>query len=956
MKRFSPTRALALPLLAASLAVLPLRAQDADIALLPVEQIQARASSYTPLDISGAANMDFQDDAAGNGRGGWTDQGANSLAGFPTGRQIFEGIPFQISATRGHQVLVLRGQSKEQLPTRAEIAINQKGAALYVLHTSAWTSERPAAYTVRYDDGTSERAELQRGRDIFDWWSPQDGARVRAAWRGKNAEHDPIGLGLWAWRNPHPNKTMASLVAETPGDAAFVMIAGVTVSAEAPVLSKRPPKAYDLAGWFPAQPVDVAKRRGTLLDASKMLHAPAGKFGRVRARGEHFVLGSGRKTRAQKFWGVNIVASANFPTHEQAERWAEQLAQMGVNITRHHHADAAWSRPNVFGNKPSTQVLDAESMERLDYFIAQLQKRGIYQYFDLIVHRAPQPEDQIPAPEDVASGFKIEGEFDPLLIAEQEKFTRAFLSHYNPYIRSTYARSPGVAMLEIINEDSLLYRAPSGDFGINSAHYKNVFDGQWNQWLARRFSDRQVLAARWKPQADEPNAIGLREEEDAARGSVENVVSWESNDDWRKFSRARARDNYAFYCETMRDYFGRITRAARSAGFEGIIAGSNHWTGQVADLRLNAELDYVDRHDYWAHPSGGYGYATGVTFDPRPMSRDPKGGMAASLGSRRVLGRPYIVTEWQASAPNDYRVEGAPFMAALCAAQNWSAIQFAWSHSNNPGPALESNFDIISQPTMRDTWPALSTMLYRGDLPAFSQTFAARVSDAEAFEPASRVWGRVPDGLVFSAKTGVAFDGYRPGRGERIVTSSGVGEGGKRAQVLAQLRALSPQAPAPLVMHDAQAGVLKIDTPRSQGFVGFGESKAQSMRDVEVSLENPFGFVLATSADGRDLRRSKRILISALGNALNTGMEISGEGNAVVATGSAPVLVEPLRGVVRLPRARARRLRVWALDVNGQRSREVPVLRVLDAQRKEIGAAFEMKAEYRALHYEVARR
>jgi hypothetical protein len=71
---------------------------------------------------------------------------------------------------------------------------------------------------------------------------------------------------------------------------------------------------------------------------------------------------------------------------------------MGVNMTRHHHADAPWANPNIFGNKENTLHLDPEALDRFDYFIAQLQKRGIYQYFDLLVHRAPLATDGVRAP------------------------------------------------------------------------------------------------------------------------------------------------------------------------------------------------------------------------------------------------------------------------------------------------------------------------------------------------------------------------------------------------------------------------------------------------------------------------------------------------------------------------------------------------------------------------------
>ena len=179
------------------------------------------------------------------------------------------------------------------------------------------------------------------------------------------------------------------------------------------------PVAYDTAKWFAYRGTDPVKRRGTALDVSRLLDAPAGKYGPLKRQGESFAFKNGKTVR---FWGVNLVASANFPSHEEADQLAELLAQLGVNITRHHHMDAPWATPNIFGNADGTRALDSAALERFDYLVAALQKRGIYQFFDMLVHRKPGPSDGVAAPADVANGFKIEGEFAPQLIDLQEKF------------------------------------------------------------------------------------------------------------------------------------------------------------------------------------------------------------------------------------------------------------------------------------------------------------------------------------------------------------------------------------------------------------------------------------------------------------------------------------------------------------------------------------------------------
>src|SRR5687767_9776897 len=56
-----------------------------------------RAQSNFPVDISKVANRAFLDDKAGNGGGGWSDEGlGNSLRGFTPGKRHFAGLEFKI--------------------------------------------------------------------------------------------------------------------------------------------------------------------------------------------------------------------------------------------------------------------------------------------------------------------------------------------------------------------------------------------------------------------------------------------------------------------------------------------------------------------------------------------------------------------------------------------------------------------------------------------------------------------------------------------------------------------------------------------------------------------------------------------------------------------------------------------------------------------------------------------
>ncbi|MBV9470828.1 MAG: carbohydrate binding domain-containing protein, partial [Abitibacteriaceae bacterium] len=245
----------------------------------------------------------------------------------------------------------------------------------------------------------------------------------------------------------------------------------------------------------------------TATDVSWLNPAPAGATGFVRAQGEHFVDGQGKQLR---FWGVNLNFNGAFPSKEDAPRIAGRLAKFGFNAVRMHHYEGnaapngLW-KPRSIG---STQVkvpreVDPEQMDRFDYFIAELLRRGIYVDLNLHVGRTVFEGEGIPNAYLLPEKAKGTDYYNEQLIKAQQDFARLMLTHVNPYTRHAYKDEPGVCALEVSNEDSLLSMWLEGSLNnIPRVHIQALQD-RWNTWLKARYNNDDALRKAWT-EADEP--------------------------------------------------------------------------------------------------------------------------------------------------------------------------------------------------------------------------------------------------------------------------------------------------------------------------------------------------------------------------------------------------------------------------------------------------------------------
>ena len=221
---------------------------------------------------------------------------------------------------------------------------------------------------------------------------------------------------------------------------------------------------------------------------------------RVGADG-HFYVGKQRI----RFWGVNICFGACFPKREDAEKIAARLAKFGINVVRFHHLDmfAYPSGIRARGRK-DTRELDAEALDRLDYFIAQLKQHGIYANLNLLVSRPFNAADGLPAAVEQLDWKRraVVGFFDTSQWELQQEYARQLLTHRNPFTKLTYAEDPAVAFVEINNENGLIHAWLGNELDGLPPVFAGNLQRQWNAWLQRRYGTTAKLRTAWQVQAE----------------------------------------------------------------------------------------------------------------------------------------------------------------------------------------------------------------------------------------------------------------------------------------------------------------------------------------------------------------------------------------------------------------------------------------------------------------------
>jgi hypothetical protein len=204
-----------------------------------------------------------------------------------------------------------------------------------------------------------------------------------------------------------------------------------------------------------------------------------------------------------RFFGTNLVADGAFPLKEKAWFIAGRLRKMGFNLIRFHHMDNPWSDASLFYREGSTRNLNTQTLDRFEYLVNELKKNGIFVNINLHVSRTFRTTDGVADADSILNFGKGVTYFDPHLIMLQKEFARQILEHVNPYTGLKLADDPVMAMVEVINENSI-YRmwrdnklkhfSTGGDL---TNRHTAMLDSLWHDFLEQKYTNTANLADSW---------------------------------------------------------------------------------------------------------------------------------------------------------------------------------------------------------------------------------------------------------------------------------------------------------------------------------------------------------------------------------------------------------------------------------------------------------------------------
>ena len=836
-----------------------------------------------PIDIFSIANRGFADEKAGDGRGGWSDQGPeNDLRTFKLKKIQLQGLHFDIidsDLSQNRSVAVIGGQLCEKLANVVSLKLPEDltAGALNLLHTSASTLEpgkKIGEITVKYEDHSTQIIAVISHIDCGNWRIPSPGKNACIARSTENLpSQNCLYVSSFELRQSRPREISFRVVDPN----AIWMIAGVNTSETVVTFAEPELKEKDdyvTAGrdWLPL----TFKRhtvRGSPLDFSWTNDSPSGKYGFIKSSSSGTLTFTNAPEKRIRLYGPNLCFSASFLSKETVDQLADTFVRNGYNTVRIHHHDTELIDPKA----KDTLTFDLKKLDQLDYLFYVMKKNGIYIVTDLYTNRLFKSGDNIPE-----CTFFGERQMKMLIpvstaaMANWKEFARRWMTHKNPYTGLTWGEDPALFALNLINEEALTQH-----WGLtpeSTALYWSKFN-EWQKKLGlvvgiSHFSDRIFMTF-------------LQELQDKCLSEQLRFVKEELK------------------LKTM-------------------VTSLNYTTSVPLTLMRNS-FDLVDNHSYFDHPSSWrvpsrYQQSSAITR----MAAVPR-----DIMSTRIFGKPFIVTEFNYCNPNMFRSEGGPMIGAYAGLQDWDALyRFAWSHSavniNNITEA--SGFDAVNDPMAQLSDRIVIAMFLRYDIQAAKEKFAYRVSPQIFTGEDPLKYPSEFEMLGLIAQIGSVVDGITlPSGVTALIPANAIQPDCLTDKTVAsawKLALESKQAAsrAGEILLNADQVYFIVKTPRTESItLKSGKLTADAMT---VKNADSFQTVAAISLDGKALRNSGSILVIHLTNIANTKMLFGNEKKTILKNfGRLPLLV--YRGKATVEFSTPAAFKVTALSADGDPLGEV---------------------------------
>jgi hypothetical protein len=544
-----------------------------------------------------------------------------------------------------------------------------------------------------------------------------------------------------------------------------------------------------------------------------------------------------------------------------------------------------------------------------------MKEAGIYIAMDMY-HSRNVKDGEIPGYDEKLKDlqvYKALVQVHPPAMDNWKAFCKKFLLRKNPYTGLRWIDDPALMSINVLNEDwlPLLWN--------KTPRLKEITMKRFDEWLKEN---------------------NIRYKNDSERQLI-----------FEGFLIERQSKAY----KEMADYL-------KALGVKCVMSDGNNRTRLAFSFHRNI-LDFIEIHAYWDHPRfPGKKWGCPLLSQNLP-SINLAAAWARSFSPVRIVGKPFMVTEFNFCGPNSFRAESGPVAGGYAALQDWDAL-FIHCLLNNEKQLMKPSplgiFNVINDPVRLLSEKIGMLLFLRRDAKSAEKTIPYILTEGYFKNGEGRNCGeRHPyeySLLALIAKVGTLIDNNAVnvnGRfdacvGRSLKAPKGFSgdkyfdDGKNLIKRMLDAGILDPKrvnvkngeyiSETEEIALLSNKGLLKIVTPKTEAFV---LSEKESLAGYFMRAVNKKGFVVicASAMDGEPLIDSKRILLIFLSDAKNTNMTFKTQNMQLMEkNGTLPILIKKACADIDL--AVKGNAKIWGCDISGKRIEEVPF------KQKENGILF----------------
>lgn len=702
-------------------------------------------------------------------------------------------------------------------------------------------------------------------------------------------------------------------------------------------------------GTWAFTPSQDPLRPEALIDLRDLNEPVAGEKGFIRLSpdGMSFLRGDGQPIR---FWAVVDYGWRMEP--ETMRRHLRWLAKLGVNMVRVH--------TQLCVEKEGARLTDVDEkvIDQIQRYVGECKKLGIY----VTISPYWSHTQKIPASWGLDTYTGQSGPeglifFEEKLQDAYKTWVKELYTRPNPYTGIPLSQDPSVAIIQVQNEDSMLFWTSQGIREPFAGKLRRLFA----EFLVKKYGSLEKALSAWggaKHEKDRPEA-----------GEMWMEIIWRMTSQaprpdaaWGK----RLADQLEFMSRLQHGFYADMARYYRETlGCKQLLNATNwktadpvlledceRWTYTAMDvsaLNRYTGVIHIGPNDGWRIDPNHFYLSQSCLLDPDEFPGAVK----------QTVGQPMILTEVAWVHPGLYQTEG-PFLAAVYMSLTGVDAFYWFSYGDEfwttdpvwpwwkVGGLNSLKKWEGSVPTQAGMFPA-AALTYRlgyvrpADGPAVYEERSLQgmwerrvpiIAEAGKFDPNRDPGDFAPQSPIkqevdrlafFVGPVHVKFDGNE--KDSRVIDLSHFIDRDKGI-----VRSMTRE-----ITLDTKNGVCTVNAPKCQGCTGFLKQAGGRFQfdDLEIISDNQYATIMVVSMDNRPLRDSAKILVQVGTTARMSGwterdaeFESGGQklrGKQIVDTGRPPWRLAETSVKMTLNNGTVHRAVV--LDVDGYPRETLPIKR-----------------------------